>query len=73
MPTNQKPPISQISLKQSIYKQSRIWYDGSLIEGTQYNGKVAVIDKSPELLRDILPSMFYSFFIIVAHIIYMYT
>jgi len=59
--------------KSSLGKPTRVWLDGSMIEGTQYNGKVAVINKSPEFIRDILPSMFYSFFIIFAHIVYMYT
>lgn len=51
----------------------KIWLDGSVIEGTQYNGKVCVIDKEPEFIRDILPSFFYTVMIVVAHIIYMHT
>jgi len=32
-----------------------------------------VIEKEPQWIRDIVPSMFYTFFIIFAHILYMYT
>jgi hypothetical protein len=38
-----------------------------------YNGRVPVIDKSPEFFRDVFPPFSYTILIISAHIIYFYT
>ena len=47
--------------------------DGALIEGTGIGGKVLIVHKTPEFMRDIAPYFAPSFVLVFAHIIYMYT
>ena len=48
-------------------------YDGAIIEGTGIGGKVLIVQKSPEFMRDVAPYFAPSFIIVFAHICYAYT
>lgn len=52
---------------------ARYTHDGALIEGTGIGGKVVIVQKTPEFMRDIAPYFAPSFIIIFAHIVYGYT
>jgi hypothetical protein len=48
-------------------------HDGALIEGRGIGGKVYIVQKTPEFIRDIAPYFAPSFTIVFAHIVYIYT
>jgi len=52
---------------------ARYTHDGALIEGYGIGGKVVIVQKSPEFMRDIAPYFAPSFIIIFAHVVYVYT
>lgn len=47
--------------------------DGAIIEGTGIGGKVLIVQKTPEFMRDVAPYFAPSFIIIFAHISYAFT
>ena len=53
--------------------QAHYTHDGALIEGIGIGGKVVIVQKTPEFMRDIAPYFAPSFIIIFAHIVYVYT
>jgi len=47
--------------------------DGALIEGTGIGGKVLIVHKTPEFMRDIAPYFAPTFVLFFSHFVYMYT
>ena len=52
---------------------ARYSHDGALIEGTGIGGRVIIVQKTPEFMRDIAPYFAPSFIIVFAHIVNVYT
>lgn len=51
----------------------RMTYDGAIIEGTGIGGKVLIVQKTPEFMRDVAPYFAPSIVLVFAHICYAYT
>jgi hypothetical protein len=59
--------------KQTQQKVVNFLRDGSVLDGTEYNGQVLIVSKTPEFMRDICPYLAPSFALLVTHIIYIQT
>ena len=54
-------------------KGTKYAHDGSIIEAAAPGGKVFIVSKEPEFIRDIAPYLVPSAMLIFAHILYMYS
>ena len=52
---------------------ARYSHDGALIEGTLYDGRVHVVQKTPEFFRDIVPYFAPTCVLMFTHIVYAYS
>jgi alkane 1-monooxygenase len=48
-------------------------HDGSIVEGTGIGGKVLIVSKEPQFIRDVCPYFAPSMIIVSSHFLYMYT